>query len=70
MESNKINDSNVLSLLLDKVIYTIILKNYYINKDKKSNFIYDDDILYIHFGIYFSDLKDDMENNMNLFQLI
>ena len=68
MESNKINDSNVLSLLLDKVIYTIILKNYYINKDKKSNFIYDDDILYIHFGIYFSDLKDDMENNMNLFQ--
>ena len=54
MASNKITDSNVLSLLLDKVIYTIILKNYYINQNKIKNFIYDDEILYIHYGIYFS----------------
>lgn len=67
MGVNKINDSNVLSLLLDKVIYIIILKNYYNNKNKINNIIYDNDILYIHFGIYYSNLINE-ENDINAFQ--
>ena len=67
MEVNKITDSNVLSLLLDKVIYTIILKNYYNNKNKIKNFIYDDEILYIHFGIYYSNLTN-KKNDIKAFQ--
>ena len=67
MESIEITDSNVLSLLIDKVIYTIILKNYYNNKNKTKNFIYDDEILYIHLGIYYSNLTNE-ENDIEAIQ--